>query len=587
MRRHRRWSIMAGLALTALCAAAATARGVEVRRVLWGFDGKAVPERVNLLSVQVDNPTAQPVSADAAVYAADPAGGRTGARIVQPLYLAPRASRWLQFDIYVGGTGERWMLETGDRTHRLDPPQLGPPACVYLQDPGSLRGSVPNLKGFPDELFPTSVAATDGLGSLVLDHAPRWESLRRQALVDWLREGGTVHLMAGPDGALPTFTAELSVLNGTGSRSRVGAGLVVRHAPDEPRLSEGVLAEQGFPPFTLQSGQQAFIGNVDSRILQDLTRLVQPKRSWLLMYLALLLYGVLVVPVNWLMSRRRRNYLVPLVFFLACVAGATVVFSYVGRRGYGEVQRQISLAVARQLEDGVYDVTHWTNVFVTHGGNYTLSYPGDYGIYSTGPSFEKAAAVVQNGARGSMLADMPLFSSRTLIHRGKTAGPKLGVRLERLEGGQSLQELVCTVGPGFPSGVTLPCALHNGRFYGLYQHGDRLELTGSAPQTPDSYLGDLTMPLYVMTRYTAMGEDAAPDVDRALRELRPVLIAYCLGGTEEFIHRIGGGPPDDGRVRLFLFAPATGQLAGGPAGGKQTCFVLYSLDLFPPEDAHE
>ncbi len=588
MGRHRRWSITAGLGPGRRSALAPrTARGVEVRRVLWGFDGRAVPERLNLLSVQVDNPTAQPFSANAAVYAADPAGGRTGARIEQPLYLAPHASRWLQFHVYVGRTGEPWMLDTGDRVHRLDPPQIGAPACVWLQEPGSLRADVPNLKTFPDELFPTSVAATDGLGSVVLDHSPRWESLRRQALVDWLRRGGTVHLIAGPDGALPTFTAELSVLNGTDARSRVGAGLVVRHAPGEPRLSERVLTEQGYPPFTLRTGKQPYLGIMDSQILRDLSRLVQPKRSWLLMYLALLVYAALVVPVNWLMSRRRRNYVVPLVFFLACVGGATVVFSYVGRRGAGESRRQISMAVARQLEDGAYDVTHWTNVFVTHGGHYALSYGGDYGIYSTGPSIEKAAAVTQNGVRGRMLADMPLFSSRTFMHRGKMQGPKLGVRLEQFKGGQSLRELVCTVGPDFPSAVVQPCAFYNGQFYGLWLHDNRLEMTNSAGQLPNVYLGDLGMSLFAAVRRGRTGVDAAADAKSALLELRPVLIAQCLGGTEEFTHRIAGGPPDDGRVRLFLFAPFTGRLADGPAGGRQTGYVLYSLDLFPPEGADE
>ncbi len=571
-----------------LCAAAAAAHGVEVKQVTWGFDGRAVPERVNLLSVLLDNPSARPVNAEAAVYLGDLAGGRAGARIEQPLYLAPFASRWVQFRVYVGQMGQRWVLDTGDRTHRLDPPLLGPPARVYLLEPDALSGRVPNLKTFPDELFPTSVAATDGLASVVLDHAPRWEALRRQALLDWLRRGGIVHLVRGPDGRLPAFNAELSVLNGSDTRSRVGAGLVVRHAPDEPRLSDGVLADEGFPPLTLGRGGRVYLGNMDSAILQELRRLVQPKRSWLLMYLALLVYAALVVPVNWLVSRRRRSYLLPLAFFLACVAGATVALSYIGQRGYGERQRQLSVAVARQLEDGVYDVTHWTNVFVTRGGNYDLSYGGDYGIYTTGDSNERAAAVVRSGVQGRMLADMPLYTSRTFMHRGKMEGPALGVRLEEFQGGERLSRLVCSVGPQFPGGFVEACAFYRGRFYTMWRDGDRWQLVGGPGLPLDDYLSQGSLHFRGWSPYAAYG-GAQSDADpgEVLPTMRPALIAHCLGGTQDYIYHVEGGPPDDGRVRLFIFAPATGQLAEGPLGGRQLAYVLYSLDLFPSEATDE
>ena len=588
MSRIRRTPPARGLVLVLVAAlsiglAARTAQALEVKQVLWGFDGRAVPERINLLSVLVDNPAADPYNGDATVYQGDPTGKRVGSLIAQPLYLAPFASRWVQFYVYVTSDRDDWTLEMAKRGHRLDPPDLAAPARVYLLDPDAVSVRALDAKSFPEDLFPPSVSATDGLDSVLMDHAPRWEPLRRQAFLDWLRRGGTVHVFAGPDGHYPTFTSELAVLNNDGApRQRVGAGLVVRHTEEGQRPSEKALAAEGFPPLSLERPQNRYyMASPEAGRLQTLTRLVQPKHSWPLIYLVLVLYGALVVPVNWLLSRKWRDFRAPLAFFLICVLSATVLLTIIGRRGYGETQKQLSVAVARQLDDGVYDVTHWTNVFMTSGGQYLLAYPGDYGIYSSGQSIETVSAIAVNGVGGRLMADIPLYSSRPFLHRGKMQGPDLGVRLLDAQAGERLDGLTCSVGPQFPARPVEMWALYKDRFYGLARTGDRLALVGGPGQESKTFLSQKEEDPNIYSGPSYPAQDAGGKPEEVLPKMLRPLIARCLGGTLEQPYSFSRAAAPDNRIQLFIFAEVSGALAQGPAGGTQTGYVLYHLDLFP------
>ena len=581
------------MAALALGLAARPAQALEITRVLWGFDGRAVPERVNLLSVLVDNPVATPYNGDATVYQTDPTGKREGALVAQPLYVGPFGSRWVQFAVYVAGDQEDWTLELARRGHRLDAPTLAAPARVYLLYPDAVSVRAMDAKSFPEDLFPSSVSATDGLDSVLMDHAPRWEPLRRQAFVDWLRRGGTVHVFVGQDGRYPTFTGELAVLNAQAPRQRVGAGLVVRHAADEQKPGERSLAEQGFPPLTLERAQNRYyMDSMDSDILRGLARLVQPKHSWVLIYLVLVVYGALVVPVNWLMGRKGRGFRAPLIFFLACVLCTTVLLSFIGRRGYGETQRQVSVAVARQLDDGVYDVTHWTNVFMTRGGQYPLAYPGDSGIYSTAQTAETVNAVAVNGVGGRLTADIPLYSSRSFLHRGKMHGPDLGLRVVKVKPGKQPDEprlsLVCSVGPQFPEHVIHAWALYRDRFYQMDRKGDRLSLVDVVGQQSGSFLAESQRQMeQTYFRGPSDQGDAEAPAEQTFARLERPLIAHCLGGTQESAYHFSGGTAAEDRIQLFIFAAGSGAFAEGPAGGPQTGDVLYHIDLFASEALHE
>ncbi|NQT51925.1 hypothetical protein HQ576_07740, partial [bacterium] len=154
----------------ALLAAPARGAALQVTRELWGFDGKAVPERVNLLSLEIHNPDQQPFSGTLDLYRVDGMGSRRGARIVEPgFYLWAGARKWVQLLVYVGDEHEQWVLSWGllaRERAKLKAPAAGPPARVLLADPKNPFGGATGLRTFRSDLFPTTVIAMDGLHSL-------------------------------------------------------------------------------------------------------------------------------------------------------------------------------------------------------------------------------------------------------------------------------------------------------------------------------------------------------------------------------------------------------------------------------------
>jgi len=190
--------------------AACSASALEVQQVKWGFDGQVVPGRFNLLSVLVVNSSDTPFDGTVNFYKSHGLGDRVGAIYPTPCYLSPLTTRWLQFYVFIDNPYDQWRLEWGrgpDDHHDLDPPKWGPPAQVLLSDSETVLSAVSGFKQFPDELFPPTVAATGGLDSLLLDHAPHWEPAKRQAFLNWLRAGGNVHLLMGADGRYPNVCA--------------------------------------------------------------------------------------------------------------------------------------------------------------------------------------------------------------------------------------------------------------------------------------------------------------------------------------------------------------------------------------------
>ena len=190
-------------------------------QVLWGFDNKVVPGCVNPLSVRVFNDTPRPF--DGKLELERHWGGDRQTVVVEDCYVSPYTERWVQFYVYVAGGRGGWSLTWGRRADDrmdLEGPKMAAPACVLLADSAATGAGQAQLPLFPADLFPSSVAATKGLHGIVMDAAPAWELPRRRAFLDWLKRGGTLHLIHGTDGRFPRFSEDLSELNGKGNRQR-------------------------------------------------------------------------------------------------------------------------------------------------------------------------------------------------------------------------------------------------------------------------------------------------------------------------------------------------------------------------------
>jgi hypothetical protein len=576
--------------LVALCAVLAVpAAALEVEEVRWGFDGLAVPERMNLLSVLVSNPKGDPFDRVVTLHRDDGIGRRVGERFGAACYVAPFKSRWLQFYPYVSGEGEPWVLSFAPLdTHKLKAPRLGPPAIIRLADTTSTASGTSGVRSFPAELFPSTVCATDGLYATVLDHAPRWEPARRQALKDWLVRGGVLHLCTGEDGKRPEFGAGLEELNDSRNRFRVGAGLVTRHSGPASLLAAEAIADAGVRRPELRPGG-GYGWRFEDVALQSLGQLVRPDHNWGLIFLLLLGYMASVALINYLIARKWRGFAAPAAFFAASVIVFSAATGYVGRRGYGEQAAIHTFSYARSMGGTAWDVTQWTNVFVTRGAEYTLTHPGDHNLYATCSRHEAVPALSLSGLGGMLRADIPLYSSRAFLHRGRMDGPDLGLTVTQWGGGERPDELEVNVAG--PVRAAAAWVVHRDQISRMVVEGDTLRLQRRRWSSLDT-LADSVPNDFGLYRGGAYGgpvwHGGSKTATRLFEDLSHLFLAHWAGVADDAQHRLARHARQDDRVRVLIRAdaPADFALIGKRLGKEKGC-VIYEADLFKPESSDE
>ena len=573
--------------ITGLSAAQDFDPSLEVIEVRWGFDARAVPARINLLSVLVANPRTTPFDGVATLRGTGGPVGELGALHARPIYVSPGQRRWVQFYQYVGDSGGSYELRLGATVHNItvNAMQLGPPAVVLLTDPESVYPAPTKLPRMPDNLFPVAVGATDGLWALLLDHAPRWEAVRRRALIDWLRRGGTLHLLRDAAGAYPEFTSELAVLNEPAERFRVGAGLVVRHRRTRRDIAPADLRALGFSRPVEPRDADVRSPRLDQSIFEGLTELAMPGHQWWLIFLLLLTYVAVVGPGNFILARKVQDCRWAFAFFFGAVALFCVILSLVGRRGFNEVTGVRSFTYARPVAPGSYDVTHWANAFVTWGGNYEITYSAPHGVFSTCQEMESVPGVINSGPEAAFRVSLPVYSSRGYLYRGKLAGPRLAPRATRLRHDTRLRELVIATGPEFPADMIEALVVCKGSVGRMEFHDGELRLDPSwrearaekffqpHPRSVDPWMGHANPHTNAGTLF---------------RELAPALMARALWASQAGGTYVDPGYAASDSVHLFV-------LAESPPTFHCTCarlrsesgYVLYHLDVARPEDTDD
>ena len=583
-------SRVALIALLGACTVAPAGAGtLEVVDHFWGFDGRVVPGRINLLSLEIANRSAKPFECVLSLHRTDVVGRRLGAPLIAACFLSPGASRWVQFFPYVREDEDTWTIEWAGGPKggcRLRTPAFGPPARVILRDPRDPLATRARVRVLSDRLFPPTVAATDGLDSLLIDYVPGWEPARRRALLDWLRRGGELHILHDRSGRYPVFPGELAVLNSPLDRTRVGAGLVVRHPLGRFEVSNEVLAEKGYGLPKLQESQQAIIQNVEATLFDRLSEMTRPDHNWLVIYLVSLSYIILIVPVNFVFGLQRRDYRFTLLFFLVAVAGSACLVIFFGRRGRGEAAAVNSIACARQLDADHYDVTQWISAFVVRGAAYDVTHDAPHNLYATCQQEEAVLGVIRNGKGGLFRVDMPLYSDRAFLHRGKLEGHHIKLRVVRWRGGEVLEELVLAPEPGFPADVGEMWALHRTQCYRLVLDGSRIRADTRTGRSTSRFFSESAFSAcahpYDRRRWLDEPREGSPGYP-FFRLVRP-LIARAIGGTGYFRYYLTRPVFARDRVQLFIFtrSPESFHTKGTPFG-KTTGYALYHVDLFKPE----
>ena len=564
---------------------------LQVGVPLWGFDGKVLPNAFTILSIEVSNRGAKPFDGDLVLR-----DDGSGAPMKQAIFLAPGTARWVQFHPYVGSYVPGWRLtwkDGRDESEDMGRPDTGSPATVLLADPDAPGTRAARMRLFAENLFPTTVGATDGLGAVVLDHQPRWDAARREAFMDWVRRGGIVHVLPGADGAVPQFSDDFAPLNITGGdRQRVGAGLVARHAITRAEITEQWLKEHGFPAAELRTDGQGNISDRDGFVFHKLAAITRPKINWGLIYLLTVAYVIIIGPVFYLL--RKRYYRLLLGGFLATVALFAWVFTIIGRRGYGEKQIYHSIAIARPLGAGRFDVQEWIHAFATTGDIYRFTH-GDggqiYGVHSEG---DTVRGEIREGKESHFATDIPLFSSQSFLHRGVMKADDPGLKVETWTENDIIKQLgkgtVTTplktfrvsAAPEFRKRVFTAVIEYNGRYSELTLTLGGFELPENAPwKSVKEFWGNNQYYDYGRYSGSEFGNDEA--ITQHLRGLHPYFI--CLAnGERAFVKKyVPQLPQDPDHARIFLYADAPPGFAMKNKlfeSGKS--LVLYVADIFKP-----
>ena len=271
----------------------------------------------------------------------------------------------MQFHPYVQPMTYEWELVWGRSPRemlRLPEPRTGRPAFVFLEseDAAARLGSDP--RSFPAARFPATVTATDALKGVFLDREPEWDGARRRAFLDWLRRGGRLHLLRS-GGSEIRFAGELAPLNSPLQRFRLGAGVVERHDFARGELDANRLRELGIG--TRAAPEDGSPWSSENHFLQALQSVGRAKHNWTLIHWCAAAFLILMGPVHWFLSRRRLDYRRSILFLVAGIALFSVLFFQLGKSGYSQQASVHTLALARPVAAGEYDVTQYCSVFVT------------------------------------------------------------------------------------------------------------------------------------------------------------------------------------------------------------------------------
>ncbi len=611
--RHRSAVVLLTLIVTSM---ASTGRAAEPRvevaieRVKWGFDGKAQPRSFVPLSVLVQNNSPGEFEGVLRLKKSLRLTQQIDANLERDVYVGPLSSRWVQFVPYVFDDWEQWQLDWAgleEEPFIVPTPNMGDRATVLVYDPDELQTSGGVLHRFPSDLFPTSVTALDSLRGVVFDRPPGWQGARRQAFLDWLKLGGRVYLLQDERERYPEFRDSLSVLNQRGERFPVGSGVVRRLSGslgslDTEMVNNEILHDErgrfNTPEWRRFRGSDSFQGTMplinrngwdrDGELLERLQSLSRFRRNWLAIYGLAMLYLLALFPGCYWLGRRLKAYQWFYVGFFIVTGLFSVGFASLGRLGASDLARVRAVAVARQIDDGLYDVTGWSSAAAKVGGEYTIEHEGTGRLYSAGSEIEAVRGRIVAGPEGRLEADMPPASTRAAIHRARQEGPRLGIQVLRIgiDAG-ALSQLAVSAGPDFPEEPLSVLIWHQGRVYRMRKRGQAWQLIPASRRSGVTYLTDLSefrvpgfglRSSFFRTGMLGTGSKDEEPEDDDFESLTRTLVgnSFGLGNTIDPLQLALG--PDV--MRMFVYAPMPEAFqASGDTFPDRTGYVLYAVDL--------
>lgn len=612
----RRFVRCAIVVATLVFSMATSALAVDIEQVHWGFDGQIVGNRFNPLSILVSNPT--PDETEITLKVRRMMGGYRplGATIEETVFVSPYTSRWVQLYPFCLDSWEEWVLTWGDGEDEqttLPKAGFGASAVVILDEPDSLLQVGGSVKHLPENLFPPFLTATDSLQAVFCDHVPRWEQSRREAFLDWLRQGGEVHILQGADGRYPEFPAIFGELGRSSDRFSVAAGHVVRHAfkrasltPETMASIVGVTADAGDPNAKGDTGTTGRTAQRKSQydrsyydgtylvsdtfeslqsitleqgILGSLRSMSRPQMNWIVIYVMSFAYLLVIFPGCYAVRRKFEDYRLILGVFCGAVVFFSVLLRLLGRHDYGESTRVRSVAVATYMGNSEFDVSQWSDAFVTQGDVYHIQHAGTGTLYSTCQELEVIKGTISNGADARFDVEIPPFSSVSFASRRKMQHGPMDVRIEDVfYAGGKLQSLALQPGPEFPQDVADVLVVDAGTLYAMKEENGQWKLKGTYGRVAGLLNDSTTRQLQPF--FDPSFSDYRSEAD-VYKTLRTPLVIRGLGVIEP--RELINYKLPNNRIRLLVLArmPETFH-ATGDQFRSQDGFVLFAQNLEKP-----
>jgi len=624
--KPRNWLRLAVLLLLMFSSAplfAQTNQTVRIADKVWGFDGRVVNGQFMPLSIELDNLSDEPIEAVATLRSVAGMIRETGGTATQSVFLGPHSRRWVQFYPYIGGMNSSWRFElrTEDETFRFDPidqPRsvLEPNSLQMKQDDQTLPAVIldrpdavikipTTVKHMPEEVFPPYATATHGLYAMFMDHVPDWETPRQEAMLSWLKSGGRLHLLQDPNSQTLRFSGVLAALNEPFAEFRVGTGRVTRHAIQRAQLTQDIVTTAITPPspskadldevtqYQQQYGNGYGLGmsyTDDDDLFAKLRQLTQPKHLWPLIFLLSLCYVGLIFPGCWILSRQRNLHFLTTY---GCIAGLAAVFSlmflFIGRRGYDETTSLHSVAIAHAEDDTHSSLLQLTTLFVTGGNTYSVTDRDHQTLLASGASEESVDASATSGNVASFISRIPPYSSQAILLRRRIETENWNLALTGLsQQGEELQDLTIAFGEKFPTDPTMECMVIHGRnLYRTKIDRSRREISiGSLRQLLNSYCVpsyDHMNGLPIFQDIQAKEEEQDP-VETCFKEMLPDLVRRSL--VDDSVREVAKFRLPDDRVRLLIYTsmPDNQQL-NVDADVRRVGKILYIRDLLLNPDS--
>ncbi|MFM7055726.1 MAG: hypothetical protein ACKO2P_02260 [Planctomycetota bacterium] len=595
---------------------------VRIVDVIWGFDGRVSAGYFQPLSLLLDNLSGDVIEGTVSIRLTTGFSRHGSGAMQQPLYLGGQSRRWVQFYPYVPEVTDSWTVELQTENGKfelqaLDPPRLAVDAAwgriqqssgqagssgvqqqtlpaVFLDPPRKQDRQPVTVRHMPAEIFPPYATATGGLYAVFLDHVPDWEEPRQQAFLAWLRRGGQLHLLLDDNRRELVFPGPLSVLNEPVPEFSIDAGTVYREDIQRQELEQervdAVVREplkaDADEDLLIQSPANAAAAGMGSlsgaNLLNDddlfalMRGIVEPKHAWALIALLSFAYVIALYPGIWkLSSATRFSPLKTISAVLGLSAVFSVVFLWLGRRGYGESESLQTLLVASAEDQRHWNCLQFTQLFATDGGMYQLSDQNHQALLSCGTRLDRSDSLIQPGNSATMTARLAPYSTETLTMARRLELPDWRVFVNRQQlQGSSLATLELSLGPEFPFAEDTLCLAIVGKTaweLTLNEQQGKATLKGTAGIQLSNLLWreyEVAPTWWAPTTAPVADLEAGNDADRQRRKL---LIRRALAQRSLVPGKLQIGPgavllvveaalPEEFRLKLEPAVPETGRV---------------------------